>query len=151
MQSFRMNHIIFDCLNSVPAVEGFQIIDITEDGFLLAGDFRRCAFLIHMLQMVWRDEFYLLQKLSFCADQLLDKLTRYKWNRGRITKVVQNIMHILNALKIVQIYQSFFLYSVSVTSSLVVSGRSATSADSCNTTNWSLVRNFKTHKQMHNF
>ncbi len=97
MKICRMNHD--DCLNSVPAVEGFQIIDITEDGFLLTGDFRWCALFIHTLQMVWCEELDLLQKLCFCADQLLDELTRYKWNRGRITKVVQNKMHIALLIK----------------------------------------------------
>lgn len=59
---------------SLLAMEGCDIIDISEDGLFLGGDIRRGIRTISVLQVVRGEEIHLLHKLRFSTYQVLYQL-----------------------------------------------------------------------------
>lgn len=55
-------------------MEGFDIINVPEDGFLLAADFRRCIRTVCMLQVMDGEEVDVFYELGFTGYQVLDQL-----------------------------------------------------------------------------
>lgn len=58
------------------AMKGLNIIDVSEYGFLLAADIRRCIRALCLLQVMGCKEFNLLYELRFSIYQVLDQLAR---------------------------------------------------------------------------
>lgn len=56
------------------AMEGLDVINVPENGFLLAGDIRRYIRAVHMLQVVGGEEINLSDKLWFAIYQVLNQL-----------------------------------------------------------------------------
>lgn len=117
---------------SSPAVEGLDVVNVPEYGVLLAADLCWCIGTGCLIQMVEGEHVYFFHKLCLTVQQLLDEMAmntdetsgyclffcaNSRWTR--MAKVTHN---------------NFFLYSPSDTSSTLVSGRSAVSAESCRST-----------------
>lgn len=107
-------------------MEGFDIFNVPEDGFLLAADFRRCVRTVCMLQVMKGEEVDIFYKLGFASYQVLDQLSG-----GMINLVMLSVVVLIvpQREKMWFTHNNFLLYSPSDTSSVFVSGGSAVSAE----------------------
>lgn len=69
-------------------MEGFDIFNVPEDGFLLAADFRRCIRTVCMLQVMEGEEVDIFYKLGFTSNQVLDQLAGGMINLVMLSVVV---------------------------------------------------------------
>lgn len=65
-------------------MEGFDIFNVPEDGFLLAADFRRRIRTVCMLQVMEGEEVDVFHKLGFAGYQVLDQLAGGHDKRGYV-------------------------------------------------------------------
>lgn len=72
-------------------MEGFDILNVPEDGFLLAADFRRCIRTVCMLQVIEGEEVDIFYKLGFTSYQVLDELAGGMINLVMLSVVVLKV------------------------------------------------------------
>lgn len=117
---------------SSPAVEALDVVNVPEYGVLLAADLCWCVGTGCLVQMVEGEQVYLFHKLSLAVQQLLDEMAM---NTDKTSGYYLFCCGNIQWTRVAKFtHNNFFLYSPSDTSSTLVSGRSAVSAESCKST-----------------